>query len=41
MGGMMMDPKLVQEHMQMMQQHMGMMQRMMGLPSAMPPAAPR
>ncbi len=41
MGGMMMDPKLMQEHMQMMQQHMGMMQRMMGMQPATPPAAPR
>lgn len=41
MGGMMMDPKLMQEHMQMMQQHMGMMQRMMGMQPAMPPAAPK
>lgn len=41
MGGMMMDPKLVQEHMQMMQQQMGIMQRMMGLPPATPPAAPK
>lgn len=39
MGGMMMDPKLMQEHMQIMQQHMGMMERWMGMqPPA--PAAP-
>ena len=38
-GGMMMDPALMQEHMKMMQQHIDMMQRMMKAPaSAAPPA---
>ena len=40
MGGMMMDPKLMQEHMQLMQQHMGMMENMMKMHQGMPPAAP-
>ena len=39
MGGMMMNPKLMQEHMQMMQQHMGMMENMMKMHQGMPPAA--
>ena len=40
MGGMMMDPTLMQEHMKMMQQHMGMMEQMMKMHPATPPAAP-
>ena len=40
MGGMMMDPKLMQEHMQLMQQHTGMMENMMKMHQGMPPAAP-
>ena len=41
MGGMMMDPKLMQEHMQMMQHHMSMMEQMMKMHPATTPAAPR
>ncbi|MBS0555332.1 MAG: hypothetical protein JSS47_22845 [Proteobacteria bacterium] len=41
MGGMMMDPKLMQEHMKMMQQHMGMMENMMKMHPTAPPAAPK
>ncbi len=37
MGGRMMDPKLMEEHMKLMQQHMGMMQNMMKM---QPPAKP-
>jgi hypothetical protein len=40
MGGMMMDPKLMQEHMKMMQEHMGMMQNMMKMHPAAKPAMP-
>jgi hypothetical protein len=40
MGGMMMDPKLMQEHMKMMQEHMGMMQNMMKMHPAVKPAMP-
>ena len=40
MGGMMMDPKLMQEHMKMMQQHMGMMENMMKMQPAAKPAMP-
>lgn len=40
MGGMMMDPKLMQEHMKLMQQHMGMMERMMKMRPGALPAAP-
>lgn len=40
MGGMMMDPKFMQEHMQLMQQHMNMMERMLKMNPGMPPAAP-
>ena len=40
MGGMMMDPKLMQEHMKMMQQHMGMMQNMMKMQPAAKPVMP-
>jgi hypothetical protein len=40
MGGMMMDPKLVQEHMKLMQEHMGMMQNMMKMNPAARPAMP-
>lgn len=40
MGGMMMDPKLMQEHMKMMQQHMSMMKNMMKMHPAATPAAP-
>ena len=40
MGGMMMDPRLVQEHMKMMQEHMGMMQNMMKMHPAVKPALP-
>jgi hypothetical protein len=40
MGGMMMDPKLMQEHMKMMQQHMGMMQNMMKMYPAGKPEMP-
>lgn len=40
MGGMMMDPKLMQEHMKMMQQHMGMMQDMMKMQPAAKPVMP-
>ena len=36
----MMDPKLMQEHMQMMQHHMSMMEQMMKMHPATPPAAP-
>ena len=39
-GGMMMDPKLMQEHMKMMQEHMGMMQNMMKMHSGAKPAMP-
>jgi hypothetical protein len=35
-GGMMMDPKLMEEHMKMMQEHMGMMQNMMKMPRTSP-----
>ncbi|TAH44664.1 MAG: hypothetical protein EYC67_13075 [Betaproteobacteria bacterium] len=38
MGGMMMDPKVMNEHMRLMQQHMKMMEQMMGTQSA--PAQP-
>lgn len=38
MGGMMMDPKLMQEHMKLMQEHMGMMQNMMKMHPAAKPA---
>ena len=37
---MMMDPKLMQEHMKLMQQHMGMMQNMMKMHPAAKPAMP-
>lgn len=37
---MMMDPKLMQEHMKMMQEHMGMMQNMMKMHPAAKPAMP-
>ena len=37
---MMMDPKLMQEHMKMMQEHMGMMQNMMKMHPAVKPAMP-
>ncbi len=40
MGRMMMDPKLMQEHMKLMQQHMGMMQNMMKMHPAAKPAMP-
>ncbi|MCK2089536.1 hypothetical protein MXC99_15285 [Thauera aromatica] len=40
MGGMMMDPKLIQEHMKLMQQHMGMMQNMMKMYPGTKPAMP-
>jgi hypothetical protein len=40
MGGMMMDPTLMQEHMQIMRQHMGMMEQMMKMHPAAP-AAPK
>jgi hypothetical protein len=40
MGGMMMDPKLMQEHMKLMQEHMGMMQNMMKMNPAARPAMP-
>lgn len=40
MGGMMMDPKFMQEHMQLMQQHMNMMERMLKMNPGMLPAAP-
>ncbi|WP_341647447.1 hypothetical protein [Thauera humireducens] len=40
MGGMIMDPKLMQEHMEMMQDHMGMMQNMMKMHPAAKPAMP-
>jgi hypothetical protein len=40
MGGLMMDPKLMQEHMKLMQQHMGVMQNMMKMYPAGKPAMP-
>ena len=40
MGGMMMDPKLMQEHMKLMQEHMGMMQNMMKMHPGARPAMP-
>lgn len=40
MGGMMMDPSLMQEHMKMMQQHMGMMENMMKMQPAAKPSMP-
>ncbi len=40
MGGQMMDPKFMHQHMQMMQQHMGMMERMMKMHPGALPAAP-
>ena len=40
MGGMMMDPKLMQEHMKLMQEHMGMMQNMMKMHQGARPAMP-
>ena len=40
MGGMMMDPKLMQEHMKTMQEHMSMMQNMMKMHPAAKPAMP-
>jgi hypothetical protein len=40
MGGMMMDPQLMQEHMKMMKQHMGMMENMMKMHPGTPPATP-
>lgn len=40
MGGMMMDPKLMQEHMKMMQQHMIMMENMMKMSPPARPAMP-
>ena len=41
MGGMMMDPKLMNEHMKLMQQHMRMMEQIMGLSSAPAEPAPK
>lgn len=40
MGGMMMDPTVMQQHMKIMQQHMGMMEQMMKMNPVAPPAAP-
>ena len=40
MGRMMMDPKLMQEHMKTMQEHMSMMQNMMKMHPAAKPAMP-